>query len=151
MAASRPGLIELRYPLPALLPDYARGAVGAVLSGGAWALAPAAPATIAIFGGLTGPFVIFTMRNVWRQRTRVTLSEDAIKDKEMLEDLIVSVPSRTSSLPISVVKMTMNMVVVTICVQSHQLNRKKGANSDRFVVCGVEVQCEREGNGTAQT
>jgi hypothetical protein len=69
---------ELRYPFAALLPDYARGAVGAALSGGAWALAPTAPAAIVIFGGLTGLFLVFTLRNVWRQRTRVILTDEAL-------------------------------------------------------------------------
>ena len=48
---------EHRYPLAALLPDYGRGLLGATLSGGAWSLAPAAPAAIVIFGGLTGLFL----------------------------------------------------------------------------------------------
>jgi hypothetical protein len=69
---------ELRYSFAALLPDYARGAVGAALSAGAWALAPAAPAAIVIFGGLTGLFLVFTMRNLWRQRTRVLFNEEAL-------------------------------------------------------------------------
>jgi hypothetical protein len=69
---------EMRYPFAALLPDYARGAVGAALSGGAWALAPTAPAAIVIFGGLTGLFLVFTMRNLWRQRTRVIFNDEAL-------------------------------------------------------------------------
>jgi len=69
---------EHRYPLAALLPDYGRGLLGATLSGGAWSLAPAAPAAIVIFGGLTGLFVVFTMRNVWRHRMRITLGGDGL-------------------------------------------------------------------------
>jgi hypothetical protein len=69
---------EHRYPLAALLPDYGRGLLGAVLSGGAWSLAPAAPAAIVIFGGLTGLFLVFTMRNVWRHRMRVTLGGETL-------------------------------------------------------------------------
>jgi len=67
-----------RYPLAALLPDYGRGLVGTVLSGGAWSLAPAAPAAIVIFGGLTGLFLVFTIRNVWRHRMRITLGGDGL-------------------------------------------------------------------------
>jgi hypothetical protein len=69
---------EHRYPLAALLPDYGRGLVGTVLSGGAWSLAPAAPAAIVIFGGLTGLFLVFTIRNVWRHRMRITLGSDGL-------------------------------------------------------------------------
>jgi hypothetical protein len=69
---------EHRYPLAALLPDYGRGLVGAALSGGAWSLAPAAPAAIVIFGGLTGLFLVFTIRNVWRHRMRVSLGGDGL-------------------------------------------------------------------------
>jgi len=69
---------EHRYPLAALLPDYGRGLVGTVLSGGAWSLAPAAPAAIVIFGGLTGLFLVFTIRNVWRHRMRITLGGDGL-------------------------------------------------------------------------
>ena len=69
---------EHRYPLAALLPDYGRGLLGATLSGGAWSLAPAAPAAIVIFGGLTGLFLVFTIRNVWRHRMRVTLDGEAL-------------------------------------------------------------------------
>jgi hypothetical protein len=69
---------EHRYPLAALLPDYGRGLLGTVLSGGAWSLAPAAPAAIVIFGGLTGLFLVFTMRNVWRHRMRVTLGGETL-------------------------------------------------------------------------
>ena len=69
---------EHRYPLTALLPDYGRGLVGTVLSGGAWSLAPGAPAAIVIFGGLTGLFLVFTIRNVWRHRMRITLGGDGL-------------------------------------------------------------------------
>jgi len=69
---------EHRYPVAALLPDYARGVLGIVLCGGAWLLAPTAPIAVAIFGGLTVLFLVFTMRNVWRQGMRVTLSDDAL-------------------------------------------------------------------------
>ena len=69
---------EHRYPLAALLPDYGRGLIGAALSGGAWSLAPAAPAAIVIFGGLTGLFLVFTMRNVWRHRMRVALDAETM-------------------------------------------------------------------------
>jgi hypothetical protein len=69
---------EHRYPLAALLPDYGRGVLGTVLSGGAWSLAPAAPAAIVIFGGLTGLFLVFTIRNVWRHRMRVRLGGDGL-------------------------------------------------------------------------
>ena len=67
-----------RYPLAALLPDYGRGLLGTALSGGAWSLAPAAPAAIVIFGGLTGLFLVFTIRNVWRHRMRVRLGGDGL-------------------------------------------------------------------------
>jgi hypothetical protein len=69
---------EHRYPLATLLPDYGRGLLGTALSGGAWSLAPAAPAAIVIFGGLTGLFLVFTIRNVWRHGMRVTLGGDGL-------------------------------------------------------------------------
>lgn len=67
-----------RYPFRSLLPDYLRGAAGLAVAVGFWLLAPDATHIVAIFGGLTVLFLLFTMRTVARQGTRVEMTDEAI-------------------------------------------------------------------------
>ena len=67
-----------RYSLQNLLPDYLRGGAGLIIGGGGWLLAPGMLHVIVIFGGLTLLFLLFTMRTVARQYTRIEMTDDAI-------------------------------------------------------------------------
>lgn len=67
-----------RYSLQNLLPDYMRGGAGLVIGAGGWLLAPGMLHVIVIFGGLTVLFLLFTMRTVARQYTRIEMTDDAI-------------------------------------------------------------------------
>jgi hypothetical protein len=67
-----------RYSLQNLLPDYLRGGAGMIIGGGGWLLAPGMLHVIVIFGGLTLLFLLFTMRTVARQYTRIEMTDDAI-------------------------------------------------------------------------
>jgi hypothetical protein len=67
-----------RYSLQSLLPDYLRGGAGLVVGAGIWLLAPGMLHIIVIFGGLTVLFLLFTMRTVARQYTRIEMTDDAI-------------------------------------------------------------------------
>ncbi len=67
-----------RYSLQNLLPDYLRGGAGLIIGGGGWLLAPGMLHVIVIFGGLTVLFLLFTMRTVARQYTRIEMTDDAI-------------------------------------------------------------------------
>jgi len=67
-----------RYSLQNLLPDYLRGGAGIIIGGGGWLLAPGMLHVIVIFGGLTLLFLLFTMRTVARQYTRIEMTDDAI-------------------------------------------------------------------------
>jgi hypothetical protein len=67
-----------RYSLQNLLPDYLRGGAGLVIGAGGWLLAPGMLHVIVIFGGLTVLFLLFTMRTVARQYTRIEMTDDAI-------------------------------------------------------------------------
>lgn len=67
-----------RYSLQNLLPDYVRGGAGLIIGGGGWLLAPSAIHVVVIFGGLTLLFLLFTMRTVARQYTRIEMTDDAI-------------------------------------------------------------------------
>jgi hypothetical protein len=67
-----------RYSLQNLLPDYLRGGAGLVIGAGGWLLAPGVLQVIIIFGGLTVLFLLFTMRTVARQYTRIEMTDDAI-------------------------------------------------------------------------
>jgi hypothetical protein len=67
-----------RYSLQNLLPDYLRGGAGMIIGGGGWLLAPGMLHVIVIFGGLTVLFLLFTMRTVARQYTRIEMTDDAI-------------------------------------------------------------------------
>lgn len=67
-----------RYSPKSLLPDYLRGGIGLAVCGGGWLLAPGAVHVVVIFGGLTVLFLLFTMRTVARQYTRIEMTDDAI-------------------------------------------------------------------------
>jgi len=67
-----------RYSLQNLLPDYLRGGAGLIIGGGGWLLASGMLHVIVIFGGLTVLFLLFTMRTVARQYTRIEMTDDAI-------------------------------------------------------------------------
>ena len=67
-----------RYSLQNLLPDYLRGGAGLIIGGGGWLLAPGMFHVVVIFGGLTLLFLLFTMRTVARQYTRIEMTDDAI-------------------------------------------------------------------------
>jgi hypothetical protein len=67
-----------RYSLQNLLPDYLRGGAGLIIGGGGWLLAPGVLHVVVIFGGLTLLFLLFTMRTVARQYTRIEMTDDAI-------------------------------------------------------------------------
>jgi hypothetical protein len=67
-----------RYPLAKLVPDYLRGAAGLVISAGAFSLVPFATWPSVIFGGLTGLFLLFTIRTALRHQEQVDLGDDAI-------------------------------------------------------------------------
>lgn len=67
-----------RYSLQSLLGDYWRSAVGLVVAGGVWLLAPSTPHVAVICGGLTVLFALFTMRTVARQYSRIEMTDDAI-------------------------------------------------------------------------
>lgn len=67
-----------RYSLQSLLGDYGRSGIGLIVAGGAWLLAPSTPHIVIICGGLTVLFLLFTMRTVARQYSRIEMTEDAI-------------------------------------------------------------------------
>jgi hypothetical protein len=67
-----------RYSLQDLLPDYLRGGAGLIIGAGGWLLAPGMLHVVVIFGGLTVLFLLFTMRTVARQYTRIEMTDDAI-------------------------------------------------------------------------
>jgi len=68
-----------RYPLSRILADYFLGLGGAAMSGGLVALAPSSPFVLVAFGGLTGVFLLFTMRTALRQRLRIAADADGIR------------------------------------------------------------------------
>src|SRR4030095_5303069 len=67
-----------RYSLHNLLPDYLRGGAGLIIGAGGWLLAAGVVHIIVIFGGVTVLFLLFTMRTVARQYTRIEMTDDAI-------------------------------------------------------------------------
>lgn len=67
-----------RYSFRSLMPDYLRGGAGLAVALVFMALAPDATHILVIFGGLTVLFLLFTMRTVARQGTRVEMTDDAI-------------------------------------------------------------------------
>ena len=68
-----------RYPLNRLLADYALGGGGAIVSAGIWSLAPNVPYVLMLFGGLTGLFLIFTIRTAIRHRLRIAADAEGLR------------------------------------------------------------------------
>lgn len=68
-----------RYPVNRILADYFLGGSGALMSGGLVALAPGSPFVLILFGGLTGLFLLFTIRTAIRQRLRIAADADGIR------------------------------------------------------------------------
>ena len=67
-----------RYPKRALIGDYVRSAVGLGVGLGVLITAPAAPAIVVIFGGLTVLFLVFGFRTVQRHLVQVAVTGDGI-------------------------------------------------------------------------
>jgi hypothetical protein len=67
-----------RYSFRSLLADYLRGGAGLVIGAGGLLLAPNVLHVVVIFGGLTGLFLLFTIRTALRQWTWIELTDDAI-------------------------------------------------------------------------
>lgn len=67
-----------RYSLQSLLGDYWRSAVGLIVAVGGLLLAPSTPHVFVICGGLTALFLLFTMRTIARQYSRIEMTDDAI-------------------------------------------------------------------------
>ena len=72
-------MMVYRYPLNRILADYLLGGSGAVMSGALLALAPTSGFVLISFGGLTGLFLLFTMRTAIRQRLRIAADADGIR------------------------------------------------------------------------
>jgi hypothetical protein len=68
-----------RYPKGRILADYFLGCGGAIMTGGLLALAPGSPFVLIVFGGLTGVFLLFTIRTALRQRLRIAADADGIR------------------------------------------------------------------------
>jgi hypothetical protein len=68
-----------RYPLTRILADYFLGLGGAAMCGGLVGLAPGSPFVLVAFGGLTGVFLLFTIRTAFRQRLRIAADADGIR------------------------------------------------------------------------
>jgi hypothetical protein len=71
------------YPLQSLLADYWRAGIGLIVGIGSWLLAPEAPHVVVICGGLTVLFLLFTMRTIVRQYTRIEMTDDGIVRSEL--------------------------------------------------------------------
>lgn len=67
-----------RYSLQSLFADYWRAGIGLIVGVGLWLLAPEAPHVVIICGGLTVLFLLFTMRTIARQYTRIEMTDDGI-------------------------------------------------------------------------
>jgi hypothetical protein len=68
-----------RYPMNRIMADYFLGGAGALMSGALVALAPTSPFVLVLFGGLTGLFLLFTIRTAIRQRLRIAADADGIR------------------------------------------------------------------------
>jgi len=73
-----------RYRRGALLADYARAGIGALLTGLPMLFVSESPATLAILGGLTALFVVFGLRTAMRHATIVAPSPDGVRVKGLL-------------------------------------------------------------------
>jgi hypothetical protein len=61
------------------LADYFLGGSGTLMSAGLVALAPTSKFVLVAFGGLTGLFLLFTIRTALRQRLRIAADADGIR------------------------------------------------------------------------
>ena len=67
------------YTLQALAPDYARAGIGLVLTGGPVLFVQPASAILYLLLGLTGLFLVFALRTLWRQIARIEVDADGIR------------------------------------------------------------------------
>ena len=68
-----------RYPKSRILADYFLGGSGALMCGALVALAASSLFVLIVFGGLTGVFLLFTIRTALRQRLRIAADADGIR------------------------------------------------------------------------
>ena len=71
-------MTEFRYPLGRIVADCSLFGGGAVMSGTVLALAPTVPYVIVLFGGLTGVFVLYTIRTALRHRLRIAADAEGM-------------------------------------------------------------------------
>jgi hypothetical protein len=75
---------RLRYRRQPIVADMARASVGVVLTGGPLLFVEPSPATLVIFGGLAGLFVLFGVRTMLRHYSVTELGEEAVTVKGAL-------------------------------------------------------------------
>ncbi len=68
-----------RYPRSRILADYFLGCSGALMCGALVALAAGSLFVLIVFGGLTGVFLLFTIRTALRQRLRIAADANGIR------------------------------------------------------------------------
>jgi len=71
-------MTEFRYPLGRIVADCSLFGGGAVMSGIVVALAPTVPYIVLLFGGLTGVFLLFTIRTALRHRLRIVADDEGM-------------------------------------------------------------------------
>jgi hypothetical protein len=71
-------MMVYRYRTGRLVGDYLRCGFGLAGLIAAWVLLPSGPRVDIVMGGLTLPFLLFTIRTVWRQTARIEVSDQAI-------------------------------------------------------------------------
>jgi hypothetical protein len=74
-------MTEFRYPLGRIVADCSLFGGGAVMSGIVVALAPAVLYVVLLFGGLTGVFLLYTMRTALRHRLRIAADAEGMNIK----------------------------------------------------------------------
>ena len=74
-------MTEFRYPLGRIVADCSLFGGGAVMSGTVLALAPTVPYVILLFGGLTGVFLLYTIRTALRHRLRIAADAEGMSIK----------------------------------------------------------------------
>jgi hypothetical protein len=74
-------MTEYRYPLGRIVADCSLFGIGAVMSGGVVALAPTVLYVVLLFGGLTGVFLLFTIRTALRHRLRIAVDAEGMTIK----------------------------------------------------------------------
>ena len=72
-------MTEFRYPLGRIVADCSLFGGGAVMSGTVLALAPTVPYVILLFGGLTGVFLVYTIRTALRHRLRIAADAEGLQ------------------------------------------------------------------------